>query len=421
MVDFSGVNLCGANADFNKLMSQVDNIKKTLLGNIEAEAADIVAELGVDLNVLGVDLRVLVAKLATIKPANLQAEITSLLAMSPVSAPYISKLADITGKFGVSLSANGYDLDSLIQGASSDLLSGLDLCANIPNFELPANATDAVEKAKAALQPTTVPEKEIKSVAKVELNSAVSEAKTAAAAKVASYAAAPSEEEGKVSGAFKTSSKTEKVTYPSGTVETVTHKNAVSSTVETRTAENKSGAISVTSTSKETSTTRTTINESGVEEEVLDEAAPTNAVTKQEIKTSRSNYVSALKEAGFADRTVIMIEEFYSSSFLLSHTPVNITTIWAYSPNHPPPPSRFAGKFGKFVPARWTTPFGTPEPFEEDAADFGVKGNWYYQSLGEYVEIVDSNGFDIEDITKVKICYKYHSNYDPRWDVEEGT
>ena len=191
MVDFSGVNLCGANADFNKLMSQVDNIKKTLLGNIEAEAADIVAELGVDLNVLGVDLRVLVAKLATIKPANLQSEITSLIGMSAGSSSYVNKLADIAGKFGTGLSAGGYSLDSLVSGAVSDLAAGLDLCANVPNFELPVGATDAVEKAKAALQPTTGPEKETKSVATVSLNSAVSAAKTAAAAKASLYASTP--------------------------------------------------------------------------------------------------------------------------------------------------------------------------------------------------------------------------------------
>ena len=175
MVDFSTPNLCGASPEFNKLMSQFNDIKKLLFDNLEADAGDLATLLDVDMDVLDVDLRSLVTALKTLKALNLQSEITSLVGMSAGSAAYVNKVADLSSKFGTGLSAGGYSLDSLISGAVSDLAAGLDLCANVPNFELPTGATDAVERAKVVLQPTTEPEKETKVSknfsATVELNS----------------------------------------------------------------------------------------------------------------------------------------------------------------------------------------------------------------------------------------------------------
>ena len=108
--------------------------------------------LDIDMDVLDVNLRLLVAKLPSIGSIiNLQSEITSLVGMSAGSAAYVNKVADLASKFGTGLSAGGYSLDSLISGAVSDLAAGLDLCANVPNFELPVGATEAEEKAKEIL------------------------------------------------------------------------------------------------------------------------------------------------------------------------------------------------------------------------------------------------------------------------------
>ena len=367
MVDFSVPNLCGASAEFNKLMSQFGDVKKLLFDNLEADASDLAELLGIDMDVLDVDLRSLVSVLQTIKALNLQSEITALLGMSPASSAYINKLADIAGKFGTGLSAGGYSLDSLISGALSDLSLGLDLCGNVPNFELPTGAAAAVEKAKAVLQATTEPEKETKSIATVSLNSAVSIAKTAAAAKAALYASSPSSSEGGLSGAFKTATKTEEVTYSTGPQKVVTHKNAVTS-------------------------------------------------------GKRKNYSSK----GLAERTAKMSEEFDSAVGTLSHEPTGFSSVIAFSPDYPSPDFSFftnknAGKVGqtidhisvsnkKWVQKRRTWGHHKGKRYR----DFML----FYDTNGKEIKIVDANGTLVGTITKLEVNYSYLSNYDPRYKVE---
>lgn len=459
MVDFTTPNLCGASLDFNKLMSQFDDVKKLLSDNLEAEASALAELLDVDLNVLDVDLRSMVTTLQSIKALNLQSEITSLVGMSAGSSTYVNKLADIAGKFGTGLSAGGYSLDSLVSGAVSDLAAGLDLCANVPNFELPVGATEAEEKAKVALQPTTEPEKETKVSknfpATVELNPAVSEAKTAAADKVSSYEATPSEEEGKVSGAFKTATKTEEVTYSTGSQKVVTPKNAVTTSVETITTENTSGSISDSTTSQETSTTRTTINESGGEETLRVSEEP-NKVKKQEIKQKRKNVAAApsKKEKGkIADQSGKMKEGWHEPSFKnwkatmpdgkvagppkrtvpfdnanyveLKYDPIKITNVRASTGREG------RNKWG--LPAGYMLPGISPYDDRADAktrADMAsgkwgkqakVHANTYYKVNGKQVSIYDGDNLLQmgTGIVHIQVSYTYLSNYDPRYKVEE--
>ena len=78
---------------------------------------------------------------------------------------YQSKLASITENFGGALSASGFNLDSIVSqvapstgaisgalSSATDALSGLtsggDVCELCPNFDLPAGATEAVQKAQ---------------------------------------------------------------------------------------------------------------------------------------------------------------------------------------------------------------------------------------------------------------------------------
>jgi len=355
MVDFSAPNLCGANSEFNKLMSKFDDIKKLLSDNIEAAAGDLAAALDIDMDVLDVNLRLLVAKLPSIGSIiNLQSEITSLLEMSPTSTAYIDKVADLADKFGISLSANGFSLDSLISGAASDLAAGLDLCGNVPNFELPANASEAVQKAKSVLQAVTAPEKEIKSIAKVQLNSAIAATQTVMLAKVASFTITPSTAEGVISGIFKTATKTNVISYPAGiTVNAITLKNIISTT-----------------------------------------------------KTLRANYAPE----GFTDQTENFIEEFDSGTGTLTETPVRIASVRAYSSGYPPPPSEYAGK-----KAVWVEPF---DHFGESDTIYSGE-EWFYDLKGKNITIVDHTGNAIGNISKLKVNYHYLSNYDPRWVAEE--
>lgn len=360
MVDFSTPNLCGASPEFNKLMSQFNDIKKLLFDNLEADAGDLATLLDVDMDVLDVDLRSLVTALKTLKALNLQSEITALLGMSPASSAYINKLADIAGKFGTGLSAGGYSLDSLVSGAVSDLASGLDLCGNVPNFELPTGAAAAVEKAKAVLQATTEPEKETKSIATVSLNSAVSIAKTAAAAKAALYASSPSSSEGGLSGAFKTATKTEAITFATGAVDAVTYKNAV--TVGT-----------------------------------LDQAK------SQKVPQTRSNYSSK----GLVERKGKMKESFDSAEGTLTHQPTSVGNVWAVSPDYPSPTSKYAGIHREEVNNIIVAKYLTQRRYKK-----------FFESNGKNIKIIDRDGNAVGGITKMEVNYSYLSNYDPRFKVE---
>ena len=55
MVDFAIPNLCGANPDFNKLMSQFDSIKGEILGGLEFDAGTLASTLTTSLNQLEAD------------------------------------------------------------------------------------------------------------------------------------------------------------------------------------------------------------------------------------------------------------------------------------------------------------------------------------------------------------------------------
>ena len=284
--------------------------------------------------------------------------------MSAGSSAYLNKLADIAGKFGTGLSAGGYSLDSLISGALSDISLGLDLCANVPNFELPVGATDAVEKAKAALQPTIEPEKETKISktfpATVSLNSAVSAAKTAAAAKASLYASTPSSSEGGLSGAFKTATKTEAITFATGAVDAVTYKNAV--TVGT-----------------------------------LDQAK------SQKVPQTRSNYSSK----GLVERKGKMKESFDSAEGTLTHQPTSVGNVWAVSPDYPSPTSKYAGIHREEVNNIIVAKYLTQRRYKK-----------FFESNGKNIKIIDRDGNAVGGITKMEVNYSYLSNYDPRFKVE---
>jgi len=173
MVNFTTPNLPGASAVYNKIASKVDLIEKDVMGKLEVDASVLAGSLTTDLLDLKAKTASMIPELPSLPSVNLQSEITSLAALAPASGAYAAKLASIGTSFGGAISAGGYSLDSIVSdGASAlkeaaniaagdipSLTGGLptlsSLSAAIPNMELPAGATEAIEIAKAALQPDT--------------------------------------------------------------------------------------------------------------------------------------------------------------------------------------------------------------------------------------------------------------------------
>ena len=149
MVDFSIPNLCGASPDFNKLMSQFDSIKGEILSGLEFDAGTLAATLSTAFNQLETDLRAMIPQLPSLPSVNFQAEVAALSSLAVGSNAYLSKLAILQSQFGSQLP----NLESVISDALSSVLGGGDVCAGVPNLELPAGAIEAVERAKVSLQP----------------------------------------------------------------------------------------------------------------------------------------------------------------------------------------------------------------------------------------------------------------------------
>jgi len=164
MVAFSIPNLPGASEVYNKIASKVDSIEKDVMSKLEVDASALAGSLTTDLLDLKAKTMSMIPELPSLPSLNLQAEITSLAALSPGSGEYASKLASIGTSFGGAISTGGYSLDSIVSDGASALAGATgSLSAAIPNMELPAGATEAIELAKAALQPDTDVLKEVAS------------------------------------------------------------------------------------------------------------------------------------------------------------------------------------------------------------------------------------------------------------------
>ena len=150
MVDFAAPNLCGANPDFNKLMSQFDTIKSEIVGGLDVDASALASTLNASLTQLETDLRAMVPSLPTLPAVNFQAEVAALASIPTGSIDYINKLGQLTTQFGSALP----DIEGAINSAISAVTAGGDVCGALPNLELPSGATEALEKAKNSLQAT---------------------------------------------------------------------------------------------------------------------------------------------------------------------------------------------------------------------------------------------------------------------------
>ena len=164
MADFTTAGLCGANPDFNSIMTAGVDLKDSIKGKLGglgtfSSASDLAALAESKVTTLTANVSGMIPDLPSVPDVSLQAEITELLSFN-LSTPtglasYTSKLSSITSSFGGALTSAGLSLDSLITSATSAIGGGGDLCAAVPNFKLPSGSTDAVQQAGEVLQATT--------------------------------------------------------------------------------------------------------------------------------------------------------------------------------------------------------------------------------------------------------------------------
>jgi len=154
MVNFAIPNLPGASDIYNKIAGKVDSIEKDVMSKLEVDASVLTSSLSTDLTDLKAKTGDMIPELPSLPAVNLQAEITALASLAVGSSAHVAKLASIGTSFGGAISAGGYSLDSIVSDGASALAGATgSLAAAIPNMELPAGATEAIELAKASLLP----------------------------------------------------------------------------------------------------------------------------------------------------------------------------------------------------------------------------------------------------------------------------
>jgi hypothetical protein len=157
MVDFTSSNLQGANAQFNSIVSKLNDTKSSALANLQADASAAAEAIGSELSALKVELRNLIPEGTSLPNINLQSQLESLSGLvDPTQAANL--LASITTSFGTELSASGFNLDTLVSDAAAAVTGGKSLSFDIPNFEKPADGVSAaIQKAVAVKIPSTDP------------------------------------------------------------------------------------------------------------------------------------------------------------------------------------------------------------------------------------------------------------------------
>lgn len=244
MVDFTTPNLCGANTDFNSLISKFVDIEKILTGNLNVDASALSGLVSPELTDLLTKVRELAPAAPTLPNISLQSQIGDLLDIDKSSVAgigkYLALAAVIATSFDDELTVAGYSLTDIISKAGISSAAGGNICAAIPNFELPAVGGTAVEKAAGVLQADVAPEIEKPSV--LNKNVSVTNAKTAVEAKAATWVNPdPEVVLTKDTGAYTVATKSKSVTYgrtvawkdPDNQPHDAAHTVPESSTVET--------------------------------------------------------------------------------------------------------------------------------------------------------------------------------------------
>ena len=162
-------NLCGANPDLENVLGKINNMADEITANLNLDASVAAAAVQAKLDEGLADLKKLVPELPSLPSTNLQAEITSLLALSPTSLTYAASLAKITADFGDALTKKGLSLDTLLKDGLTKIAAGGDVCGLVPNMEIQPNSTEVKEKAATSGLASTDPIKEIPAVVKTAI------------------------------------------------------------------------------------------------------------------------------------------------------------------------------------------------------------------------------------------------------------
>jgi len=210
-MDLQTSNLQGTNAKYNAILSKLDSTKSTAFSNLETAAATATSAISADLSNLTNELRTLVPEGFSVPNVNLQGQLQSLSGLTdPTQSANL--LASITSSFGSELTANGFNLDTLVTDAASVFGTDTSLSGLIPNFEL-TPAGDILRKASAVKLPSIDPV--IEEAATFVPNTDFTAAKTNAINAVyTTFETLPTAD----AGVFKVSDKSKKISQSSGGV-----------------------------------------------------------------------------------------------------------------------------------------------------------------------------------------------------------
>ena len=154
-MDLQTSNLQGTNAKYNAILSKLDSTKSTAFSNLETAAATATSAISADLSNLTNELRTLVPEGFSVPNVNLQGQLQSLSGLTdPTQSANL--LASITSSFGSELTANGFNLDTLVTDAASVFGTDTSLSGLIPNFEV-LSSGDVIQKASAVKLPSIDP------------------------------------------------------------------------------------------------------------------------------------------------------------------------------------------------------------------------------------------------------------------------
>ena len=370
MADFKVPNLCGASPEFNAIQTKFESMMTSAIDGLEVDASALKATLDTDVTSLVADLKAMIPELPALPDINLQAQLTSLSGLTPGSGQHNTLLADLTTKFGSALTAGGFSLDTLVSDAASALTGGGNLCAAVPNFEVPAIGGDAVEKAIGVLQPALDSVKEEVSVQLANVD--FTAAKTAVEETFTSYEEIGEEVPDESIGPYRVAEETTKVV--------VSDNQGSVTTIEATTPKNSVGAATSVTTS--TTTKTISITESGGE------------VTERK----RSN----VADKGFTRRTIRVTEEIKSgdTTITLKHLPIKMNYVRGWVP----------AKKGKF---KWRQIRNVTSKTWQSYADlYALSGNTL--TIGTD-GLRNTYGAHPKTGAYFKVTYSYLDNYDPNF------
>ena len=361
MAELNVPDLCGGSAEFNAIQIKFEALIKSGLDGLELDASTLSVTIGNDALSLITELRKAVSAKPAFPNVNLQSQLTNLSRIPAGSAAHKLLLAAIKLKFDDGLTAGGFSLDALVSKAATQIKLGLDLCTEIPNFEVPADGGDAVEKSIESKQSTKDSEKE----------------KPSTVVKNTNLTATKTENETRVAN-MQVEGESEDADVVSGTV--------TSTTPPTK----DKGAYTVTEKKKEVAYKE----------------------IKTEVTTPAEQEGKNVTTSGFSKQPIFVLEEFKTGSpIVLKHKPSKIILVRAYTTQYRNgifaveifPPSGPAGGSQHFG-------YGKRDSYTINEKTLTIEEKFF---------TYDGKPRGARKGLRFKVAYEYLGNYDPSWRVKQ--